>query len=1083
MMHAEKKWLAAAYVDGTLPGKTAAAAALADNESGLPCSINPAGPTFQVCSRDVKSLCSECEDTDAHVYCENCDEVYCALCWAALHRRGERAKHETTPLGSEKDLAPPPEAVDGSGWLAGVWPSQKPKPHVAAVRPAAAEAPSSSPSPPAPPSKRATLNGASTDGHAGGGPIPHTGVAAATTELVGNGTSSISSPNGPLAGNGSSKGNGPVAGVTTSLKKPKLNGSVSAAAAATPPPRPPPPPKAIAGASVAEAGTTPSSPHGACRKGSRRPEGHEGPLCPSGEFFSKPQTPPTSPSAPQSNGGAKRPRSPSLQALPASAGRPRGTDQSAAATSFATEASRGTTNGGGVGLDRNGGEPSVAEGRGQGRGLEGNATATADPAGEQGGGSGDGGSSSAAIGGVNGSNGDAGLHNGRGRTNGFSDSVASIEAAAPAGHFITELPPPPPEDMEIGEPLFSPAAIAAAAAAAGAGGRVDVEVPLLRTAASEKNSGGVSGADGASVGGDAAVAPAREATVAEQRSLADLKRRATNIPIRLDPRERAILGVLEGSLHHMQYTDAVDRILRSGRLPCVLENLKKFFTSVFGMYKASGVPLPVYSPPVTNNGLGGPAKRHGMPMPASRNAVSALPPPQGFGGSSSSSTNGGGGSGCFAADGNGSGKGAVAAGGAGAGAVYRKDSFVYKRTSWNYSLEWACILRTCCEVGRRHKILNPEKMRGAHGMLMCILMDTEHPQVVAQTGFSCVRPMRTAFGLSASTELMGLFEDPDLLVASRPVLPWGRDHRLQKSGRTAEEMAAQAKEKAGARRRLVARHGTGGRSTEVTLLVDSVADSIVYREISTRPIRRMISLLKHHWHPDRIADPSRKNISLAIHWGELGARLTHSHKTQFYFVLQSLLLWLEIVDHMLDLWAAGEKDMLDTHNQYNLNNTGQGLQRVQGASRVGKRMREYQARVNKVTGHPWVGSAVVHLGDNCVPNALTFLDKYSQVPWILNPILQALDYLSELDEGSDPAALGYVKHRWGSTEYAQRYILRNFFRFGFDGSGGDNNYDAGSCVDGRLTSAWNWCSKLEKKSFMYIFMLSGFSGFDGDFSR
>lgn len=30
----------------------------------------------------------------------------------------------------------------------------------------------------------------------------------------------------------------------------------------------------------------------------------------------------------------------------------------------------------------------------------------------------------------------------------------------------------------------------------------------------------------------------------------------------------------------------------------------------------------------------------------------------------------------------------------------------------------------------------------------------------------------------------------------------------------------------------------------------------------------------------------------------------------------------------------------------------------------------------------------------------------------------------------------------------------------FDGSGGDNNYDAGSCVDGRLTSAWNWCSKV-----------------------
>ncbi|CAN0027970.1 unnamed protein product, partial [Hapterophycus canaliculatus] len=117
---------------------------------------------------------------------------------------------------------------------------------------------------------------------------------------------------------------------------------------------------------------------------------------------------------------------------------------------------------------------------------------------------------------------------------------------------------------------------------------------------------------------------------------------------------------------------------------------------------------------------------------------------------------------------------------------------------------------------------------------MCILMDAEHPQVREQTGFSCVRNMRTAFGLSASTGLLGLFEDPDLLTASRPVLPWERDQRLQKSGRNAEELAVQAKEKAEARRRLLARHGAGGLACEVKLLVDSVADSIVYREISTR---------------------------------------------------------------------------------------------------------------------------------------------------------------------------------------------------------------------------------------------------------
>ena len=39
---------------------------------------------------------------------------------------------------------------------------------------------------------------------------------------------------------------------------------------------------------------------------------------------------------------------------------------------------------------------------------------------------------------------------------------------------------------------------------------------------------------------------------------------------------------------------------------------------------------------------------------------------------------------------------------------------------------------------------------------------------------------------------------------------------------------------------------------------------------------------------------------------------------------------------------------------------------------------------------------------------------------------------------------------------------------------------SGSCIDGRLTSAWNWCSKLQKP-FFPIFKLSGFvRGFGGD---
>lgn len=55
----------------------------------------------------------------------------------------------------------------------------------------------------------------------------------------------------------------------------------------------------------------------------------------------------------------------------------------------------------------------------------------------------------------------------------------------------------------------------------------------------------------------------------------------------------------------------------------------------------------------------------------------------------------------------------------------------------------------------------------------------------------------------------------------------------------------------------------------------------------------MLALLKHNWRPDRIEE-GRRGANLTIRFGEFGARLSHDHKTQFYFVLQSLTLWLEV---------------------------------------------------------------------------------------------------------------------------------------------------------------------------------------------
>ena len=142
--------------------------------------------------------------------------------------------------------------------------------------------------------------------------------------------------------------------------------------------------------------------------------------------------------------------------------------------------------------------------------------------------------------------------------------------------------------------------------------------------------------------------------------------------------------------------------------------------------------------------------------------------------------------------------------------------------------------------------------------------------------------------------------------------------------------------------------------------------------------------------------------------------------------------------------------------------------------RVGSLMRQILSRVQNRVGDAWVGLSVVHLGDRDVPNALVFIDKYTQVPRILSPIAQCIEALPALKD--DVAFHSYVQQDWGSIESLRLQILSDFFKHGFDGSGDDG----GSCIDGRLTSAWNWCSKLEKKPYYNVFMFTGFQGFDGN---
>lgn len=376
------------------------------------------------------------------------------------------------------------------------------------------------------------------------------------------------------------------------------------------------------------------------------------------------------------------------------------------------------------------------------------------------------------------------------------------------------------------------------------------------------------------------------------------------------------------------------------------------------------------------------------------------------------------------------------------------------------------FFRSIFEIGRRHKIMNPEKMRSEYGKLIYILMDAAQPKIQELFEFSLVKPVRTVYSLFEERGVLKILEDPHFVTSVMEIQAHGK-------ARHTIDREIQAKERA---QTYLSRQYATSKITqeEIRQALYSVGDNHSYLAYNRDPILNMIALLKRHFDPAHgPVDPAH---CLGISAGEDGARLTHSHERQYAYVLQSLSLWSELTNDMFRLWYLGEQDLLDGENPYQLRDTGQGLHRVQQAPRVWKAMQGLLHTTQRNVGS-WVGSAVVHLGDANVPNSLMFIDKYTQISRILNPIVLTLKEISEFPK--HPGLGDYINAAFGSPENAQKTILADFFRHAFDGSGADNFFDAGSCIDGRLTSAWNWCSQIETKPYYPLFKLSGFLGFDG----
>ena len=379
------------------------------------------------------------------------------------------------------------------------------------------------------------------------------------------------------------------------------------------------------------------------------------------------------------------------------------------------------------------------------------------------------------------------------------------------------------------------------------------------------------------------------------------------------------------------------------------------------------------------------------------------------------------------------------------------------------------------EIGRRHKVRNPEKMRASYGKLMYLLQDTQSRAVNELLSFSCIMPVKTVFSrleaLDAKIEGDGfaLLKDELFPIATTVILTDGRNRKQIDEAIRKKENAQYALQ------REYACHGFSEEAVRECIMAFN--DNHSFLLFNRDPVEAMLIFLTTYFDPNTFKTNA---ACLAINSGTEGARLTHSHQNQYYYCLQTLRLWRDIQHNMFELWSAADLDLLDTNNSYELKQTAQGLQRIQKSPRVFRIMNRILSQAQRDNPGEWIGSSVVHLGDENVPNALAFIDKYTQVPRILQPIVSCIRQLPELSKQKN---LQRIFARYGSLERLRLEILGDFFRKAFDGSGADNFFAAGSCIDGRLTSAWHWCSELSQKSFYPLFLLSGFTSFDGEFDN
>ena len=166
----------------------------------------------------------------------------------------------------------------------------------------------------------------------------------------------------------------------------------------------------------------------------------------------------------------------------------------------------------------------------------------------------------------------------------------------------------------------------------------------------------------------------------------------------------------------------------------------------------------------------------------------------------------------------------------------------------------------CFEIGRRHKIMNPDKMRDTYGKLMYMLMDSVEPEITELLQFSCAKDIVTVYSVLQEGGALKLLDDSMLPTAIA---------EIKSDGRARHQIQLDIKKKEKARDALARKYRNSKLSEEELLTcLYSLSDNNAYLRFNRDPIDRMIQYLVENFKPDSVED----GLSLAIQGGSKGMR-------------------------------------------------------------------------------------------------------------------------------------------------------------------------------------------------------------------